>query len=694
MDLLKIWEILVRRMWIIIQAFLVIFIAVAVCTMMMKPLYKSSAVVYYKQGDSLSSVFSSLMSDMGLDSFTTILSSGDEINDKAVLAQTSPILEKVISRLQLRDGDGNLLTAEKLLKPGIKSIFVPLEKIAVAVVADTNTIQITANAKDPLEAQYIANTLADVFIEYTKDDVGKEIKTAHNFVTDQIDAVKISYRKVLEELAEYQKKEEVVSLSNEMQVAIAKMADMYTQKQDATLDIMETKARIIKLKEQLAKEAELSGSSKPISYSPLLEKLYKDLTDLNQKLASELEDKTEKHPDVVIIKKKIAQLEQEIASQMSVYQQTSPDLTKLEQELISYQTNLNGINADIETYKKILLTLPDKAAGLAELQLAVKAGEQIYQTLLENEFEMGIMETMSLSDIVLIQPAPLSTKSVRPKVPLNLALGIILGLITGISLAFLFEYLDDTLKTHDDVSKLTNITFLGTIPQYKYLRNHKISEIDPRDPMAEVYRTARNSLQFATLDAPPKIILVTSAGPSEGKSTTAVNLSISFAGDGKKTLILGSDLRKPGIKKFFNLDSLKGITTILSDNGSIEDCVQKTEVDNLYLLSSGPIPPDPGKIIESDKYKNMLAKLREKFDIIIIDSPPSLIVNDAVNLSKISDCTILVLESGKLSKHAFISMLDLFKNAQIEPKGIILNKFKITRVGYYSKYYRTYYAEK
>lgn len=695
MDLLQIWQILLRRRWIVIQAFLVVFLTVAVATFMMKPLYTTSATLYYKQMDSLASAFSSLLSDMGLESFKTVLTSGDEVNDKIVLAQTAPILEETIKRLQLRDDEGNLLTSTKLLKPGITSLVLPLSKVVVESVEDTNTFKVTAYANNPLTAQYIANTLADVYIEYTTKDMEKEAGSAQKFIDEQIAIVKRDYEKVLNQLAEYQKKEEVIDLSQEVQVAIAKMVELYSKKEEAIVQILETKSRIKILEEQIKKGMELSTSTRAITQNPQIEKLKNDLSALQVDLTTALTEKTENHPDVVTIKNKIAKVEEAIAAEMSIFQKTSPDMEKLEQDLSSFEADVAGIDRQINEYKKQILKLPEKSVQLAMLQLAVKAGEKIYATLLENQFNIGMLKTMSFSDINLIEPAvlPAVDKPDRPKTPINLAIGIILGILTGMVLAFFFEYLDDTLKTHEDVSKNTTLTFLGTVPHFKYLRTHLISEADPRSPIVEVYRTIRSSLQFATLDNPPKSILVTSAGPSEGKSTTAANLAISFAKEGKRTLIVDADLRKPKMNEKFNVSNAKGITTLLSKGNDIEKCIQATTIDNLFALTSGPIPPDPGKIIDSEKFKSLVNELSKSFDILILDSPPALVVNDAINLSKVADASILVLESNKITRVALQATIDLFKNARVVPVGIVLNKFRVERAGYYYRYYKNYYKE-
>lgn len=220
---------------------------------------------------------------------------------------------------------------------------------------------------------------------------------------------------------------------------------------------------------------------------------------------------------------------------------------------------------------------------------------------------------------------------------------------------------------------------------------------DPKSPISEAYRALRTNIQFSNIDKSIKTIVVTSSGPSEGKSTVITNYAVTIAQNGKKVLVIDSDLRKPTNHKIFNVSNLAGLTTVLTDDLDYTKVIDKTEVENLHVLTSGPIPPNPSEILGSNKMKSFLETLKEDYDMILIDAPPVGIVTDAAILSTIVDGTILVCAVGQAVKEAATNSKALLDKVKANILGVVLNKIPINNKGYYKyhyyQHYNSYYGE-
>lgn len=220
---------------------------------------------------------------------------------------------------------------------------------------------------------------------------------------------------------------------------------------------------------------------------------------------------------------------------------------------------------------------------------------------------------------------------------------------------------------------------------------------DPKSPASEAYRTLRTNIQFSNIDKNIKTIVITSSGPSEGKSTVISNYAVTLAQNGKKVLIIDADLRKPTGHKIFNVSNIAGLTSVLTDDFAYEKAIDKTDIENLHILSSGPIPPNPSEVLGSNKMKSFLDSVREDYDMILIDAPPVGFVTDAAILSTIVDGTILVCAVGQAVKNAASNAKILLDKVNANILGVVLNKIPVNDNGYYKylyyQYYNSYYGE-
>jgi succinoglycan biosynthesis transport protein ExoP len=285
---------------------------------------------------------------------------------------------------------------------------------------------------------------------------------------------------------------------------------------------------------------------------------------------------------------------------------------------------------------------------------------------------------------------------VRPRTRTNTLLAAGLGAAIAIGIAFLIEYLDDTVKSPEDVTSVVDAPTLGVISQIegRTSRERLITQTAPRSPISEAYRALRTNIQFAAVDGPLRSIMVTSAGPSEGKSTTAANLAVVLAQAGKEVILVDADLRRPIQHRFFELPNSRGLTTALLDlEAPVGEHIQHTSVPGLRVMTSSAIPPNPAELLGSQRQAELLAALQTEAEIIVVDSPPVLTVTDALIMASRMSGVLLVVEAGSTRRAGLQKAMDALKHAGGRVLGVTLNRMTRRRSGYYYyQYYQYYYS--
>jgi capsular exopolysaccharide synthesis family protein len=280
------------------------------------------------------------------------------------------------------------------------------------------------------------------------------------------------------------------------------------------------------------------------------------------------------------------------------------------------------------------------------------------------------------------------TIPVKPRVALNVILGVIAGLVVAAGLGLLMEYLDDTVKSGQDVERVAGLTTLGMVMRFgRRGFRRPVSGYGSRSPAAEAYRAIRTSVQFATMDRPGQVLLVTSPNAGDGKSTTAANLAVTMASAGKRVVLVDADLRKPSLHQIFNLDNSVGLTSALLSGNGVRSSVEPSGFDNLSVLTSGPLPPNPSELLSSSRMRDLVEAMRREADAVIVDSPPALVVTDATLLAALADGTILVAEAGRTRSTALRQAVDGLSRATDRLLGVVLNKISRRGAAAYHHYY-------
>lgn len=371
--------------------------------------------------------------------------------------------------------------------------------------------------------------------------------------------------------------------------------------------------------------------------------------------------------------------------QLSRYQSSKQNL---EQQMQAVESDIKETEAAIEALKA--QPVPD-TAEISRLSEQLLQYRTTYSNLLRSYEEIRIAEAKTLDTVTVVEPATLPEKPVGPATLNNTLLAAMVGAMLAVGVAFLVEYLDDTIKTDADVSAVLGVPTLGGIVDFGNHDGPAIAVEQPKSIAVEAYRALRTNIRFSSPDRPPRTLLITSPIASEGKTTTVANLGAVFARAGASTVIVDADLRKPRQHRLFQVDNRSGLTTALvsDDTSRMNGNLKESGIPNLKVLASGPRPPNPSELLSSERMEAMIGQLRNQADIVLLDTPPCLAVSDAVVLAPKVDGVLLVLEAGKTRREAAFRAKEAIEQVGGRILGVVLTKIPAKRRGY--GYYRYYY---
>jgi len=384
----------------------------------------------------------------------------------------------------------------------------------------------------------------------------------------------------------------------------------------------------------------------------------------------------------------------EIAYQLILQSPTSPENEARQERSQFVQKELDDMEAKIETARGRIAELE------AEVSAAVSASQiqslQDEITNLDNlirGWQRNYTELLSFLEgegspnyLTVIEPAQLPTVAVSPNIAVNVVVAAAIGFILALMAALLLEYLDDTIKSIDNLSASLDVTALGSISRIKgkNYREQLVTAHTSFSPLTEAYRGLRTNIQFMGVDQPAKSILITSSNPREGKSLTVANLGVAMAQAFLKTILVDTDLRQPSLHKIFGLSNQKGITDLIcTPELQVEDCLQDTGIENLYVITSGPLPPNPSEMLGSRRMVTLLQQLKERADVVIFDSPPVLAVTDAVAFSKQVDSVILVIQAKRTRRSMAHQAVKRLRQVGANLMGAVLNQASRGESHYY-----------
>ncbi len=679
-------QIIQRRRWIVIEVFIVLVGIVAIGSFLQAPVYRAAAALLVEtEGPSFGRYEELPMVAQGLD-----MTRAATIETHKRLITTRPVLEAVIQDLDLPVG------IEKLRA-----------QVSIETFRDTDVIEIHAEDRDPQLARDIANSVAENYILWNQDYNRASAESASLFLEQQLAAVKNELTQAEEQTEHYKRSKGISDLDEETRQQIEVLGKLEGELASAEAAAQAASARSQVIEEKLSQQQRFRLRDSTEKPNPIVEELQVELARLEAQRAGLLEEYATESHNVRAVDAQIDNLKQQLLQQLrtvlaSTTRGTSPvhdelltDAARNTATAVAARKRVAALGRILGRAEAQLNDMPSREKELARLVRAQNVADRVYTLLLEKYHEVRVAQAMRLSSARLVESAVVPEFPIKPRKKLNITLACIFGLILGIMLASLVEYLDDTIKDPDEIDELIGAALLGTVPRLSEDEPMLVTRAEPKSALIEAFQTIHANLNFASVDQAVESLVITSAGAKEGKTFVTANLALTMARQGKQVIVVDADLRRPALHKRFGTDNAEGLTTVLASGRSIEEVLAATEIEGLWLLPSGPIPPNPVELLASDKMMELCQALANKADLVLYDTPPIIMVSDAPTLASQSDGVLLVIEQGGVSRRLVAEARDVLARAHARTIGAVLNK--VTRQAghyYYSYYYSYYYQSK
>ncbi len=574
----------------------------------------------------------------------------------------------------------------------------------IVVIPNTRIIEIHYTSPDKVMAAAIVNTLAMTYKEQNYRTKFESTMQASDWLSKQLVDLQIKVETSQEKLVKYQKEHEILGTDEKQNIITSKLEELNRELTTAEGDRMQKEAAYRQV--QSGDPAAAAAASSPGGGgggSSQLERLRGQQADLRIRVAEASTQFGPSYPKVAELNNQLKQLDTEIQNE------TTKVVGGIRDQYEVALQHEKLLAADFEEQKRQANKLNESAIEYSMLKRDLDTSRQLYEGLLEKMKEAGITAGLRSNSFRIVDSARVPTAPSEPNIPRNLAFAFALALTSGVGLAFLLESLDNTVRTTEQAQNISQLPSLGLIPMGSRTEISKgsrrlalapskeavelITQVKPQSQMAEAYRALRTSLLLSSLGAPPKIILITSALPQEGKTTTSINTAIVLAQKGVRVLLIDADMRRPSVHKTLDMTGpLKGLSNVLTGTASLPDAITiSPQLPNLWVLPAGSPPPNPAELLASANMRTMLSQLREQYDHIVIDTPPTLSVTDAVVLSTRADAVVLVIRSGQTPKTALRRSRDLLIQVNARICGVLLNAVDLASPDYY--YYYEYQAK-
>jgi succinoglycan biosynthesis transport protein ExoP len=686
------WDIVRKRKLLVLLFFIGVVSIVGLATFLMTPIYRASATLQITQDNP-----ASLVGERDpLAALSASETQGRFYETQYMLLGSRSMAYRIIDSLKL-DETPEYQNLRKRMKGKsaneirIKYADSVLANLDVKPLKRSYLVEVAYHSPDKELAQNVVNVISSEYMKYSMDTRRQSYDLIKNWLEGELLLLARKVEESERKVYEHGKQKEFLSLEEGK--------DNVTINKYVELGALLTRAQAERLvKEALHKQIKEKGADAPaITNNALIQKLRADFIEQQAKVSSLNKIYDVNYPQLQAERGKLnelrARLDNEVkrirASIDSDYGAALKAESLLQEALNSQKHNVGDLQQTLVKHHI--------------LKRDMQTNEQLYQALLARMKETSVSSTMVASNVAVVSPAELPYRPYKPTKRLNMILACFFGLTGGIGLAFLCEYLDDSIKTVAEMERACRLPLLGVIPLLGSQKLEDKTELSlisfnrPRSYISEAVRQVRTSIMLSASGGAPGAILVTSANPSEGKSTLCINLAISLAMNNCKVVLMDCDLRKPGMHKIFKLDSQPGLSNFLTGNAPKSEIIRPTEVPNLFLIPAGPIPPSPAELLNSKLFKDLLMSLRMEFQHLVIDSPPLIEFADARIMSTIVDGTLLVVRNHYTTRKAGSVAKQLLNQVNARVIGGILNMTTANRLGYggyyygYDKYHSKYY---
>jgi succinoglycan biosynthesis transport protein ExoP len=703
--LIDYWRILLKYRWTIIAFTIIVTTLVSIVSIRMVPQYVAqSLIAIYREGSEGLGLKESKSEEAG------DWDSNIDLDTQVKVLQSDTLAMQVIRDLKLDKepsfaGVSPLDLSDARRQAALLSRFHGALK--VTILPRTRVAQIQFTSSNPQLAARVANALSNSYIDQNFKTKFESTTRTSEWLSGQLADLEVKVETSQEKLVQYQKENGILGLDEKQNIVTSKLDDLNKETTQAQAD------RIAK---EAAYKIAQSGNGEYISDGDLLGKLREQQDALQLQLAQATIRLGPVHPKVRELTNQLKQLESSVSTEATRAQLRA----KSEYERALSRERM--LEDALDAQKREQNQLNESAIDYNLLKRDLDSNRQLYESLLQKLKEAGISASLHSSNIRIIDAALVPAAPSSPNLPRNIALGFIISLAGGMTLALILEKVDNTVTTPEQAEALTGLPSLGFIPVLtpsKVLK-HALPSFDlagtattlplktstdtpvenrspafvaqtkPSSEMAESYRSLRTAILLSGMGKPPKVVMITSSIPQEGKTTTAFNTAIVLAQKGSRVLLIDADLRRPGISKALGLGKREiGLGTVLAGGDKLEDAIFPVPmVKNLWILPAEPLPPHPAELLASEQMHELLMKCRERFDHVLIDTPPVLSVTDAVQLSPWCDAVALVIRAGQTPKNAVRQSSMILGRVGARVLGIIINAVDVHGSdGYYYYYY-------
>jgi len=717
-------RVLVKRKWTVLACLFTIFSVVAIASLKMTPVYEASGSIEINKADS------GLVNFNNSPTFNVDYYDPTELETEVMILQSDLLALQVVKELALdRRPDfggktsappSSLDLAPDLLQANSGRTSVLLSSfrgnLKVSLSPNTHIIKVGFRSPDKDLTAIVVNTLMSTYAENNFKSRFDSTMQASDWLSKQLVDLQMKVETSQEKLVRYQKEHEILGIDEKQNITTAKLDELNRALTAAESERMDKESvyRLVQAgdSDAIASAASVLDESGAggHSASSLLESLRAKQADVKIQVAELSTQFGPSYPKVAQLNGQLKEIEAEILGE------TKKVAGKIRGQYMAALQRENMLHDALEKQKQEANKLNESAIQYSILKRDLESYRQLYEGLMQKMKEAGVSAGLKSNNFRIVDVARVPTSPVEPNIPRNLAFALILGLTSGVGVAFLLEGLDSTVRTTEQAQMISGFAPLGMIPlgsrtardgtnsKRLVIASSKevvelVTQVRPQSQMAESYRALRTSLLLSNLGAPPKVIMITSALPQEGKTTTSINCAVVLAQKGIRVLLIDADLRRPSIHKTLGMGPRSGLSNVLTGSATLQQAITRSSLlPNLSVLPAGTPPPNPAELLASTNMRDVLEELRGQYDHIVLDTPPALSVTDAVVLSQRADAVVLVIRSGQTTKQALRRSRDILMQVNAKVSGVLLNAVDLSSPDYYYYYeyhgkYSGYYRE-
>jgi len=578
--------------------------------------------------------------------------------------------------------------------------------LSADAVPKTKLVRVSARAQSPADAQRVANGAAESYVAMSRRRAQSSAESAGRYLSQQLSVARVNLGEAENALRAFKEATGTVASDAAAGEILDRVASLRADADKTNMDLVQAQVRLSKVRSQW-RQQNASIATGEVRDNGVVQQLRARLVELEgQRIAAESRYTSAFTGPLDQINQQIritkGQLDAEVRNivrsgvgDLSVQQSLTSQMIQGEAEAAALKARGRQLQSELAIAGKELQKIPNRQIALARLERQVEVSQKIYTDLLQRNQEVEVGRVMALGNTEVAEPASLPRLPVRPNVSLNLFLGILFGVGLGVALALLQEQLDDTVRDQEEVARLLDAPVLGTVPMLSAAQPASLGRVkNPPTRSIDAYRTLRYNLGFVTPGEGGRVVLITSAGPQEGKTTTALNLATAAALSGRRVVLVDGDLRRPSLRRVLGTDGAKGMSDVLVGQAEVAETLEEIPETGLRFLSAGNRAPNPTDLLDSAQMRGLVEKLRSSADLVVFDSSPLLAAADGLVLASMSDAVLMVCVPGESHRRALQRARMLLSNIGHDISGVVINKVQHRTgygYGYYGGYYYHYY---